>query len=188
MKHLATLAVVLLLSSSAVAQFRSDVARQREESEARNTLAAMTEDDGFFARLFNPQNWSMRQSYSMSYSTNGSQSVSLSQFTNTFLFRPNADMIFSADVSAVYSPYSTFGDAFSKQINGIYLSSARFDWKLGEETFLMIRYDGGPVNAWQDRYANPFYEFHNPARGSALQFEGGYNSAGWRSTEVTLTH
>lgn len=189
MKRSIFFALALLVSSqSASAQFRSELPRLKDEQTARNTLGAMSGEGGIMSKLLDPNNWSMRQNYSFSYSTNGTNSVGISAFTNTFLFRPSDDMIFSADVSAVYSPFSTFGDKFSKSINGIYLSSARFDWKLGESTYLMVSYDGGPLNTLNSfgRY-NAFDRFapFTDTKKSVLGFQA--DSQGWRTTRASIT-
>jgi len=88
----------------------------------------------------------------------GGGSTGLSMFTNTFSYRASDDLFISADVSAVYSPFSTFGDAYSKSLNGLYLTNARLDWKMGENTFMRVEYVGGPGGyGGYSPYYNPFY-------------------------------
>src|SRR5687767_14712495 len=98
--------------STADAQIRAQKAREEAEQRAGNTLGAMTQPDeeSFFGKLFNKDNWSTQQQYSFSYSSNGQQSMGISMFTNRFSFKASDDMRFSADVSAVYSPFASFGN------------------------------------------------------------------------------
>ncbi|HET6512844.1 MAG TPA: hypothetical protein VFH43_11670, partial [Candidatus Kapabacteria bacterium] len=180
---------MMSFASGAVAQLRSELPKLEAEREARNTIGAMKSQDeeNFFSRLFNKDNWSTQQQYSFSYSSNGEHSMGLSMFTNRLTFKASEDMRISADVSAVYSPFSSFGDAFQKQINGIYLTNARMDWRLGESTFMTIQYSGGPQNQFNDRFYNPWDRFSNPflndqPGGTMLSSQAGFGSNGWRST------
>src|SRR5437667_9920041 len=131
MKRLLASAFLLLVTSlPASAQFRSDLAQPEPKL---NTLDAMR-GESFLSNIFDPQRFSMHQTYSMSVMSGGGGSMGLSMFTNTFSYRASDDLFISADVSAVYSPFNTFGDAFSKSLNGIYLTNARLDWKRGDDT------------------------------------------------------
>lgn len=138
----------LLISSSAFAQFRPGLGGVKEE-DPRSARTAMTEGGGLLSALFDPTRFSMNQTYSMSFSTFGKNSVGLGVFTNTFNYRASDNLFISADVSAVYSPYSSLGESHAKSLNGIYLSNARLDWKLGDNTRLLIMYNGAP-------YADPY--------------------------------
>jgi hypothetical protein len=180
-------------ASNASAQLRGQQAREEAERKASNTLGAMKADDeGFFGKLFNKANWSTQQQYSFSYSSNGKQSMGLSTFTNRLTFKPSDDMRFSADVSAVYSPFSSFGDAFQKQINGVYLTNARMDWKLGESTFMTVQYSGGPQNQAYDPFYSQWNRFSDPfsqqQNGSTLfSSQASFGSGGWRTTSASVT-
>ena len=156
-KLVASVFILSLTSLSALAQFRSDV---NQPDPKLNTLDAMKGGDSFLSSIFDPQRFSMHQTYSMSFMSGGGGSTGLSMFTNTFSYRASDNLFVSADVSAVYSPFSTFGDAFSKSLNGIYLTNARLDWKLGDNTFLRVEYVGGPAAGYGYGYDpyNPFYQ------------------------------
>lgn len=158
MKHLITVFLFLALASTTSnAQFRSDLTTPQPPL---NTADAMKGGDNFLSGIFDPAHFSMHQSVSMSYVSSGFGSMGLSMFTNTFAYRPSSDLYISADVSAVYSPFSTFGSAFQNQMNGIYLTNAQLDWKLSDNTFLRVEYDGGPgagMYGGYSPYYNPFY-------------------------------
>lgn len=189
---------LVAFSSDASAQLRGQQAREEAERKASNTLGAMKADDeSFFGKLFNKANWSTQQQYSFSYSSNGQQSMGLSTFTNRFTFSPSADMRISADVSAVYSPFASFGNNtlnndIQKQINGVYLTNARMDWKLGENTFMTVQYSGGPQNQAYDpfyspwsRYSDPFSQQHDGS--TLLSSQVSFGSGGWRTTNMSVT-
>jgi hypothetical protein len=142
----------ILLASGANAQFRPGSGIANDEKPASTIDAMSGHGDDFFSRLFDPNRFSMHQTYSMSFVSGGGQSTGLGMFTNTFAYRASDDLFISADLSAVYSPFSTLGSNFQKSINGIYLSSARLDWKLGDHTFMRVEYNGMPYS----NYYSPF--------------------------------
>jgi hypothetical protein len=158
MKHLVAAFLLLALTSvTSRAQFRSDLDKPQPPL---NTAEAM-KGDNFLSGIFDPARFSMHQSVSMSYVSSGVGSMGLSMFTNTFAYRASSDLYISADVSMVYSPFSTFGSAFQNRMNGLYLTNAQLDWKLGDNTFLRVEYDGGPgagmYGGGYSPYYNPFY-------------------------------
>ncbi len=154
MKHLiAALLLLAAASSSSNAQFRSEVDQAQPPL---NTVGAMKGGDSFLSSLLDPNRFSMHQSVSMSYESSPFGSVGLDMFTNTFSYRASDNLFVSADVSAVYSPFSSFGSAFQNQLNGIYLTSARLDWKLSDNAFMRVEYDGGPAAGMYGGY-NPYY-------------------------------
>lgn len=136
----------LFIGVSAYGQFRPGIGAPEEDP--RSAKAAMTDNGGgFLSGLFDPTRFSMHHTYSMSFSASGNASIGLGVFTNTFRYRASDNLFISADLSAVYSPYSSLGEAHAKSLNGIYLSNARLDWKLGEHTNLLIIYNGGAPNS-----------------------------------------
>ncbi|HZK75791.1 MAG TPA: hypothetical protein VFD13_02685 [Candidatus Kapabacteria bacterium] len=156
---IAALFLLALASTSSYAQFRSDASQPQPPL---NTAGAMSGGgDSFLSGLLDPARFSMHQSVSMSFVSSGFGSTGLSMFTNTFAYRPSSDLYISADVSMVYSPFSTFGSAFQNQMNGVYLTNAQIDWKLSDNTFLRVEYMGGPGAGMYGGYSpysyNPFY-------------------------------
>lgn len=153
MKAILLATILVISASSARAQFRPGAT---SEERPASTLEAMSSHgDDFFSRLFDPSRFSMHQSYSFSYMSSSAGSMGLGMYTNSLGFRASDDLMVSADISAVYSPFSSFGNAFQKSINGIYLSNARLDWKMGENTFLRVEYVGVPTGS--SAFYDPFY-------------------------------
>ncbi|HEY3874156.1 MAG TPA: hypothetical protein VGM92_01660 [Candidatus Kapabacteria bacterium] len=151
--------VTLLLAGISRAQFRSDI--DKPQPPLNTTGAMQSGDDGsFWGRLTDPTRFSMHQSFSSSFVSGGGNSLSLNMFTNTFSLHPYDDLYISADLSAVYSPFSSFGSAYSNSLNGVYLTSARLDWKLSDNTFVRVEYQGGPTAGLYgpaSPFYNPFY-------------------------------
>lgn len=148
-----------VLAPVARAQFRNDL---NQAQPPLNTAGTMQNGDGdsFWSRLFDPTRFSMHQSISSSFVSGGGSSMSVNMFTNTFSLHPYDDLFISADLSAVYSPFSSFGSAAANSMNGVYLTNARIDWKLGDNTFMRIQYVGGPAAGMYGGYSpflNPFY-------------------------------
>ena len=156
MKRVLLLLVLTFTSATAFAQFRGGMGFGSEEkiNTPRETLTGGGES--FFSRLFDPERFSMHQTYSMSFMSGGGASVGLGMFTNTFSYKASDNVFVSADVSAVYSPFSSLGAEHAKSLNGIYLSNARLDWKLGDHTFLQVSYSALPNSFMHNSYS-PWY-------------------------------
>ena len=144
MKRTFIVSLLLLVATLSQAQFRPGTGIQPEEQPASTLDAMRGSGDGFFSRLFSPDRFRMNQTYSASFMTGGGRSVSITSFTNTFTYKASDDLFISADVSALYSPYSSLGSDHANSLNGIYLSNARLDWKLSENSFLRVSYTRAP--------------------------------------------
>lgn len=96
--------------------------------------------------FFNPNNFSMHHSFSMSYSAFGNNGVALGVYTNSMAYQFSEKLNVEVDASLVNSPYSSFGNGFADQINGIYLSRAQINYKPSENTFIMLQFRNEPYN------------------------------------------
>jgi hypothetical protein len=137
----------LFVANASNAQFRPGTGIQPEEKPASTLDAMRGAEDSFISRLFSADRFRMNQTYSLSFMSGGGQSVSMSAFTNTFSYKATDDLFISADVTALYSPYSSLGRDHANSLNGIYLSNARLDWKLSESSFLRISYSKAPYSS-----------------------------------------
>ena len=159
MKRLLIIVFLIGAANLASAQFRPGSGIASDEKPTSTMDAMSGHGDDFFSRLFDPARFNMHQTYTMSFSSGGGQSTSLGVFTNTFAYKAAEDLMISADLSAVYSPYSSLGSAYQKSLNGVYLSSARLDWKMGDNSFLRIEYNGMPNGS---SYYSPFGYYDSP--------------------------
>jgi len=157
MKRVFILGFLLVFASLANAQFRAGTGVGNDEKPASTIDAMSGHDDGFFSRLFDPTRFNMQQTYTMSFVSGGGQSTGLGVFTNTFAYRASDVLAISADVSAVYSPFSTLGSKFQNSLNGIYLSSARLDWKLSDNSFLIVEYNAMPYGSYFSPFGSSYY-------------------------------
>ncbi|MCF6269914.1 MAG: hypothetical protein L3J41_09395 [Melioribacteraceae bacterium] len=108
---------------------------------------------GFLSNFLNPNNFKMNHSVGMSYSAFGSSGVALSTYTNSMAFRLTENLNFQVDASLVASPYSSFGKAHQNEINGIYITRAQLNYKISENSNLMIQY----INPAPGMYYNSYY-------------------------------
>ncbi|MBN2570684.1 MAG: hypothetical protein JXA68_01035 [Ignavibacteriales bacterium] len=118
--------------------------------------------------FINPNNFSMKHSFSMSYSMFGNNGVALGVYTNRMQYNFTDDLSIQADISFVNSPYSSFGDEFANQINGIYLTQAKLKYKISENSKLTLQFNQIPPGFYNP-YNNSYYfrsnflydSFHN---------------------------
>lgn len=101
-------------------------------------------DPNFLFGLFNSNNFSMNHSYSLSFSSFGSNGLALGVYTNSMLFKLTDNMNFQVDASLVHSPYNSFGKDFQNNLNGFYISRAQFNYKPYENFSLSIQYRNMP--------------------------------------------
>ena len=106
--------------------------------------------------FFNPQNFSMNHSFSLSYSAFSGQGVSLGVYTNRMMYKFSEDFDIQVDASMVTSPYNTFGDNFTDQISGIYLSRAQVNYRPSENTSISLQFRQVPYG-YSNNYRSPFF-------------------------------
>lgn len=114
---------------------------------------------GSLLGLINPDNFSMRHSFGLSYSAFGNiGGMTLGVYTNSMSYKFSDNLNLETDISVVNTPYNSFGKEFSKQINGIYLSRAQLTFKPTDNMNVIIQYRSVPNN-----YYSPFgYSSYSP--------------------------
>ncbi len=105
----------------------------------------------FILGFINPDNFSMNHSFSLSYSAFGGNGLALGVYTNQLNYAFSNKLNLQIETSIVNSPYSTFGDKFSKQINGVYLSKAQLDYSPSKDLHFSIQFRHSPFG-----YYNPY--------------------------------
>lgn len=146
------MALMLILSSVSFAQFRDQLSNQPS---VQNSLIHSDESNLLFG-FFNPANFSMRQSVSMSYMSFGNQGLALGTYTNSMSYKISDPLTLSADVSLLNSPYSSLGSKFSQGLNGIYLTRADLSYHPSNSFQIDLQFNQNPLY----RYYNPYY--YNP--------------------------
>ncbi len=149
-KVVGLMALLLIFSSVSYAQFRDQLSNKPS---VENSLFKSDNGGGSLLSFFNPANFSMHQSISMSYMTFGGQGLSLAMYTNSMSYKISNPLTLSADVSVMSSPYSTLGNSFAKSISGIYLTRAELNYRPSKDFSIDVQFDQNPLN----RYYNPYY-------------------------------
>ncbi len=140
--------ILIILSSISFSQFK-------DKDITPTILNGITNysPSGFLSNFLNPNNFQMNHSVGMSYSTFGRSGVALSTYTNSMAFRLTENLNIEVDASLVASPYSSFGQDHQNEINGIYLTRAQLNYKISENSNLMIQY----INPAPGMYYNSYY-------------------------------
>ncbi len=149
--------IILLLSNVMVfAQFKD----QKIIPDIKGSITNNSPSQNILG-FFNPNNFSMKHSISLSYATAGGNAISLGVYTNSMMYKFSDKLNIQVDASLVNSPYSSFGKEFSNQINGIYLSKAEVNYQPSDNFKMSIRFSQYPGNYLSPRgyYSgySPFY-------------------------------
>jgi hypothetical protein len=164
--------LVLLSASGNFAQFRDTGIEPKSVKDG-----IVTENSNMLFGFLNSNDFIMRHSFSMSYSSFAGQGVSLTTYTNSMFYRLMSNMNVQLDVSVMYSPYSTFGDQFQKDISGVYISNAALNYQPWEDFSVHLQYRSMPFGYG---YYHPFYGYGNPfdfrSGGSIYQSESPFEN------------
>ncbi|MBZ0200315.1 MAG: hypothetical protein K8H86_10635 [Ignavibacteriaceae bacterium] len=104
--------------------------------------------------FLNSENFSMHHSYSLSYSSFGSNGLALGVYTNSMNFNFSNNLDVQVDASLVHSPYSSFGNDAQNNINGIYLSRAALNYRPWDDVYISVQYRQLPA------YASPYGSYY----------------------------
>lgn len=104
--------------------------------------------------FLNSDNFVMKHTLSMSYTTFGGNGISLGTYTNSMFYKMMDNLNVQADVSFVYSPYSSFGKDFQNQVSGIYLSRAAINYTPFKDMHVTFQYRNLPYGSYN---YSPFY-------------------------------
>lgn len=117
---------------------------------------------GLLFGFLNSENFSMRHSYNLSYSSFGGQGLALGVYTNSMMLKLADNMNIQVDASIVHSPYSSFGKNFQNQLNGFYLTRATFNYKPWDDVFISVQYRNLPLSYHYSEYGFYNNRFYNP--------------------------
>jgi len=148
-------------SLTAFGQFRDDGLHKPEIQDGITNSSS-----GNLFGFLNSDNFSMKHTLSMSYTAFGGNGISLGTYTNSMYYKMMDNLNVQADVSMVYSPYSTFGKDFQNEIGGIYLSRAAINYSPFKDMHITVQYRNLPYTgnyyspyygAFDGYYSNPFF-------------------------------
>ncbi|PKL83455.1 MAG: hypothetical protein CVV24_04910 [Ignavibacteriae bacterium HGW-Ignavibacteriae-3] len=149
--------LLLLLSATLVA------AQYRDESNNKPDIRSGIVKNNSFGSLLgfiNPDSFSMRHSFGLSYTAFGGYGgVALGVYTNSLAYKFSDRLKLETDISIVNSPYNSFGNDYSKQINGVYINRAQLTFKPSDNMNIFIQYRNLPVGYSPYGYGgySPYY-------------------------------
>ena len=149
--------ILIVTSLSAFGQFRDDGLNQPKVKEG-----IVDQSSGFAFGFLNSENFRMRHSFSLSYTSFSGYGTSLGSYTNSMFYKLMSNLNVQMDVSILYSPYSSFGQNFQNNINGIYISRAAINYYPFKDMQISIQYSNLPYynsyfGSGSGFYGNPFY-------------------------------
>lgn len=156
MKRLFLIIFVFTVSAS-FAQFRDDA---NNKPDIRSGIVK-NNSFGSILGFINPDNFSMHHSFGLSYTAFGNTGgMALGTYTNSMSYKFSDRLNIETDISIVNSPYNSYGQEFSKQINGVYLSRAQLTYKPTDNMNIIIQYrtvPGGYYSPYGYGGYSPFY-------------------------------
>ena len=152
----------LVITFSASGQFKDDGTQTPSVREG-----IISENQNFLFGFLNSDDFIMRHTFNMSYSSFAGQGISLTTYTNSMFYRLMENLNVQLDVSAVYSPYSTLGEQFQKNLSGIYITNAAINYLPWKDFSIHLQYMNLPYGYG---YYNPFYRYYSP-------FIGGFQNS-----------
>jgi hypothetical protein len=138
--------LVLTISTPGFAQLK------RDGSKPNISGILTTAPSQYLLGLFDPTRMHMRHSFSMSYSALGGSGLMLGSYMNTIDFLISENLTLRADLGILTSPYNTFGENFYLN-KPKFFGGAELNYRMGENTSLMLRFDTSP------------YLYHQPGIG-----------------------
>ena len=94
---------------------------------------------------FDPSRLLMNQSVSFSYAISGDRGYSLAAYTNSLLYQIGEPLWFRCNISLIDSPFNSMGDAFAKNISGLYLTRAEINYRPSDDILLQLQYRKMPA-------------------------------------------
>ncbi len=157
MKRL-TILLIIVFSISIKAQFKTD---SDKKDPVINSITNYS-PSSLFLGFLNPDNFTIRHSVGMSYTSFGNNGIALGSYTGSIGYAFSDKLNVQVDASLVTSPYSSFGDQFSKDISGLYLNRAAINYAPSENTKFILEFRQIPYGYYNRGYYGPFgYGFYD---------------------------
>ncbi len=140
------LTVMVLCPLPARSQFKA------QETHSVSGGIMRSDDSGTLLGFFNPNQFQMHHSFSLSYQTMGGQGLSLGTYTNSMMYNLDTNLRARADISMSFSPYNNVTGFGNKNLSSIYLSRAEIDYEPWKNFNVYMRYRNSPYG-----YYSPYY-------------------------------
>ena len=148
------LALFVFAISFSFSQYKSDL-----ENQDSGLPAILKSQENTILGLFNPENFSMKHSYTMSYSSFGSQGIALGMYTNSMSYKFTDNLNVKADISLIHSPFSSYSKGVTDKLTGIYLSNAEVNYKPYDNFIIQLRYNRLPYSSYYDPFNSNYSRF-----------------------------
>ncbi len=149
------IALSLLATSRSYSQFK----RTADDEPKISDSFINPETDSDLLSFFNPDNFKMRQSFSMDYMTMGGQGLSLGTYTNSMMYKLSNQVDARADVSLQSSPYSSLGQRLQSSLTGVFLNRAEINYRPSDNMLFRVSYQRVPfgLNGMFSPYAGLYH-------------------------------
>jgi hypothetical protein len=135
-----------------------------------STKTQLKSGNGLILGFINPKNFSIQNSFNMSFMSGGNASASVTSYTATLNYKIRDNMHLSADVTMQYSPFASINGAstsankdFQNSFNGINLSRVSFDYQPFKNTYISFSYVNNKNNNYwlsgNSLFNNRYYGF-----------------------------
>jgi hypothetical protein len=154
------MAVVVILCGSASAQFKSQV--DQEHPSVSGSIIKNNYSSFDLFGWFNPENFQMRHSFSMSYMSMGNQTLGVNMYTNSLSYKFSDRLNVQADVSLMMSPYGSTPQAMKDQFSGVILNRARIDYRPWDNFQIQVQINRNPYGYYNTMYGGYGSRYYNP--------------------------
>lgn len=157
-RSIVVISLLTLVSVGSFAQLKSQVPQETQVS-----IGRFGGDSSPLSSLFgwfNPDKFSMRHSFDMSYTTFGGQGLSLGSYTNSMKYEFADNLNARADIAFSFSPYSSLAQFNKSDFSKVYLKNAEINYKPWENTTVSISYQQHPYGyGYYSPFYNPWYGY-----------------------------
>ncbi|MGD0338672.1 MAG: hypothetical protein ABSB78_07760 [Bacteroidota bacterium] len=164
MKRYAMLvALAVLFCGVAHAQFKSQV-NQEHPSVSGSILRNDYSSFDLFG-WFNPENFQMQHSITMSYMSMGNQTLGVNMYTNSMSYKFSDRLNVQADVSLMMSPYGSMPQGLKNQFSGLILNRAQINYTPWDDFHIQVQFNQNPYGYHSGFYGGYRSRFYNPLFG-----------------------
>jgi hypothetical protein len=146
--------LVLFLGPVSFAQLKADIDKPLD---IKSGILNKNPQGSSFFGLFDSANFSMKHNFDLSYSTFGNNYMALGVYTNSMSYSFSKALNVQLDASIINSPANSFGKDFSSQLNGIYITRALLNYKISDNSNIMVEYRMLPMGMGYNAYGFSSY-------------------------------
>jgi hypothetical protein len=163
MKRICAFLGILILLSLSLAIDTEAQFRDQQPGTPRVGNAIVSSNTPSLFSWFNPENFHMRHSYSMSYMTAGGRGMAVGMYTNSMFYQIADPLNVQLDVSLMHSPYNSFNRNMD-DYSGVFISRAEINYQPSENFRVQLQYRQVPYTDYLgyygyygSRYYSPWY-------------------------------